>query len=174
MFVSFFPIVEMWWCNTFEIWKISFDVNCVFIKLWTLVPWIENSEIWLWISSSWWWPLPVSVVDQHIIINQFGRKVFLTLSPIHTKNFDEKVGSEHSGTVVHISYKKRVIAEIRSLSSYLLCSFASLQHQQLDNLFDLHTKLRIIHHLLPIWSHRNLVWVKPQLHEDCNDLKYIQ
>ena len=105
MSVAFFPIVEMWWCNTLEIWKISFDINCVFIELWALVPWVENSKIRLWISPSRWWPLPVSIVYQHIIINQLGCKIFLALAPVNTKNFDEKVGSEHSSTVVHISYK---------------------------------------------------------------------
>ena len=174
MSVAFFPIVEMWWCNTLEIWKISFDINCIFIKLWALVPWIENSKIRLRISPSRWWPLPVPIVDQHIIINQLGCEIFLALAPVNTKNFDEKVGSEHSSTVVHISFIKHVITEIRTLVFYLLCSFASLQHQRLDILFDLHTKPRIIHRRQPIWSHRNLVWVKPQSHEDCNGLQYVQ
>ena len=79
------------------------DVRAFRVKTLLLSPAIKNPEIGLGITTCRRGPLPVTVIDSRIKINEIASKMSFTPAPVNLQVFCEKRCHHHSHTIVHVS-----------------------------------------------------------------------
>ena len=77
------------------------DVNCIRIKLFLLKPGVKYPEIRLCITACRGGPLPVTIIDRWIIINQMLCEITLSLALINMQIFGEKCSGYHADAIMH-------------------------------------------------------------------------
>jgi hypothetical protein len=69
-----------------------------------LLPWVKNTlAVRCSIDARASYPLPVSIVDTRIIVNEMRGKVGLAPSPVDAQQTSQEVGGDESSAVMHIA-----------------------------------------------------------------------